>query len=65
MMIPKSYELLDRCIEDGVAYGWQRAHKHTDTPDAQRVKDEIVNAVMNEICAWFEFKGVENEQSIK
>jgi hypothetical protein len=65
MLIPKSYELLDRCIEDGVAYGWMRAHKHTDAPDAQRVQDEIVNAVMNEICAWFEFKGVENEQSIK
>jgi len=65
MLIPKSYELLDRCIEDGVAYGWLRAHKHGDNPNAEQVQQEIVNAVMNEICAWFEFKGVEDEQSIK
>ena len=34
MMVPKSYELLDRCIEDGVAYGWMRAYKYADNPDA-------------------------------
>ena len=61
MMVPKSYELLDRCIEDGVAYGWMRAYKYADNPDAERVQQEIVNAVMNEICTWFEFKGVKDE----
>jgi hypothetical protein len=65
MLIPKSYELLDRCIEDGVAYGWMRAHKHNAKPDEQQVQNEITNAVMQEICAWFEFKGAEDEQSIK
>jgi hypothetical protein len=63
MMIPKTYELLDRCIEDGVRYGMNRAFKHTDAPTREQMEAEIENAVMNEICAWFEFKGViEDEQ---
>jgi hypothetical protein len=62
MMIPKTYELLDRCIQDGVRYGLNRAYKHTETPTREQMENEIENAVVNEICAWFEFKGVEDEQ---
>ena len=29
-MRPKVYPILVRCVEDGVAYGWNRAHKHED-----------------------------------
>ena len=65
MMIPKTYELLDRCIEDGVRYGLNRAYKHTDTPSREQMEAEIENAVMNEICSWFYFKGTEDEQPIK
>jgi hypothetical protein len=65
MMIPKTYELLDRCIADGVRYGLNRAYKHTDAPTQEQMEAEIENAVMNEICAWFEFKGVVDEQSIE
>jgi hypothetical protein len=43
------YKVLARAVEEGVAYGWNRAHKHTDTPSAEAIKEEIENAVMNEI----------------
>jgi hypothetical protein len=63
MIIPKTYLLLDRCIEDGINYGYQRAFKHTDTPDETWIKTQIYQAVMNEISEWFEIKGVEDGNS--
>ena len=54
-MTPKDFKLMVRCVEDGVAYGYSRAHKHTDTPTAEVVRDHIENAVIDEICEWFHF----------
>ncbi len=31
----RAYPVLCRAVEEGVAYGWRRAHKHIDTPDAE------------------------------
>ena len=61
MIVPKAYNLLDRCVEDGVRYGLSRAYKHTDTPTQEHMENEIALAVMNEICTWFDFKGVGND----
>jgi hypothetical protein len=47
----RAYPVLCRAIEDGVAYGWQRAHKHLDAPAAQTIEEQIVAAVVNEISA--------------
>jgi hypothetical protein len=54
-MKPNAYLLLIRCIEDGIRLGYNRAHKHTDTPSEQTLKNEIENAITNEICEWFTF----------
>ena len=54
-MKPKSYQLLIQCIEDGVAYGYSRAHKHTDNPSEDMIKDNIENGVLNAIHEWFDF----------
>lgn len=51
----RTYEVLSRAIEEGVSYGWHRAHKHTDKPDGDAVIEQIRQAVMNEICEVFEF----------
>jgi hypothetical protein len=51
----KAYDLLRECVENGIAYGWNRARKHVDDPDPETVKGEIEAAVMNEICEWFSF----------
>ena len=50
-----SYGIIARAVEEGIAYGWNRAHKHTDNPDAITLKNELHNAVMNaisEIVIW-------------
>jgi len=62
MIIPKTYLLLDRCIEEGVRYGLNRAYKHTDSPTREHMENEIAMAIMHEITEWFEIKqGVDNE----
>lgn len=54
-MTPNSYKLLQRCVEEGVMIGVNRAYKHTDNPTAEQLVDAIERAVMNEICEWFKF----------
>lgn len=44
------YKILSRAVEEGIVYGWNRAHKHTDAPGEEAIKDEMERAVMNEIC---------------
>jgi hypothetical protein len=40
----------ERVRHEGVAYGWRRAHKHIDTPNVESIEEQIVTAVLNEIC---------------
>lgn len=42
-------------MEEGVAYGYQRAHKHTSTPTPEAVKEAIESAVMNALCEVIDF----------
>jgi hypothetical protein len=51
----RAYSVLSRAVEEGVEYGWRRAHKHTETPDPETIKDQIMTGVMNEICEYFDF----------
>ena len=42
----KIYSLFEECIEIGARGGYNRAHKHTSTPDEETFIQEIVNYVM-------------------
>ena len=50
-----SYKLLSKAVEDGISWGWMRAHKHTDTPSADETKASIEKHVLSEICEYFDF----------
>ena len=50
-----AYNVMAQAVENGVEYGWNRAHKHTDTPDDVTIKQAIIDAVMNDVCEWFDF----------
>lgn len=58
-MKPKTYNLMERCVEDGVARGYRRAFKHTDDPGEHAILDNIVSGVMLELSEWFDFEAVE------
>jgi hypothetical protein len=51
----RAYPVLSRAVEEGVAYGWRRAHKHNNTPDVATIEEQIVSAVLNEVCQYFDF----------
>lgn len=51
------YKIMARAVEEGVRYGWNRAHKHTDEPSKEHTIEQIENAVMNELSEIFIFNG--------
>ena len=55
-MKPKTYAILSRAIEEGVALGYIHAFKHTDDPSEQFVCEKIYEGVMQEICENFTFE---------
>lgn len=54
-MTVRAYDVLCRAVEEGAAYGWQRAHKYTDAPGKDVIVDQIVQGVLNAICECFDF----------
>ena len=56
MKIKSEYSILSECITRGIDYGYSRAYKHTDKPSEETIKNEIYNAVTNEVCEYFSFE---------
>jgi hypothetical protein len=54
-MKANTYKILTDAVERGIQYGWNRAHKHTDTPDDREIRQQIETSVMSEICEYFTF----------
>ena len=51
----KIYQLLERIVEEGTESGYNRAHKHTDTPNEATIKQCIEQYIMNGFDEYFEF----------
>jgi hypothetical protein len=60
-MKANTYKVLVRAVEEGVQWGWNRAHKHTDNPTDLALQNHIVEAVLNEVCEWMDFRDQEGE----
>ena len=45
-----AYEILSRAVEEGIDYGYRRAHKNTNNPTEGAIQTEIETAVMNALC---------------
>lgn len=50
-----AYAVMARAVEEGAAYGWRRAFKYHDKPTDEQATEAITQAVLNEICEWFQF----------
>ena len=55
-MKPKLHLALELCIKNGIDYGWNRAHKHTDTPNENVIKQEMEEEIWNQIFEWFDME---------
>lgn len=60
-MKANAYRLIERCVEDGVSLGYNRAFKHNDNPSQAHIEDQIIQAIMTEVCEWFDFNEHEQE----
>ena len=43
-----AWAIIARAVEEGVAYGYGRAHKH-GKPDEETLKNEVYNSVLNSL----------------
>lgn len=59
MMHAKDYDVLQRAVEEGIAYGWRRAWKHAEQQPEEAIAEEVRNqlheAVISSISDWFHF----------
>jgi len=55
----KEYTVLIDCVERGITMGISRSHKYSDNPSDEEIKSVLVNAVLLEICEYFDFKEVD------
>lgn len=58
----KTYHIIHRAVEEGISYGMQRSHKHTDTPPKDHIEQEILRSVMDYLSEIIDF---EDEKEIK
>lgn len=52
----KMYPLIERLVEEGIDAGWARAHKHTDEPYGDALKEHIHRYIMNGFDEMFTFE---------
>jgi hypothetical protein len=58
-MKPKHYAILSDCIEEGCRYGVMRAHKYTENPSHEVIKDAVHSAIMERINQYYDFPEAE------
>jgi len=51
----KTYDILERAVEEGIRSGYRRAFKHTENPLEEELKESIRAAVMLRISEDFTF----------
>jgi hypothetical protein len=51
----KIYQLIEQIVQTGTEAGYDRAHKHTDTPNEATIKQCIEQYIMQGFDEYFEF----------
>jgi len=54
-MLLNNYAIIERAVEEGIAYGYRRAYKHTETPAHETIKAEVQSAVMGALSEVLRF----------
>ena len=56
MMKPKFRNVLELAIEEGVRLGYNRAHKHIESPQPDSIVEHITENIMLCLDEWFDFE---------
>ena len=51
------YEVICRAVNSGIEGGWNKAHKYTDTPEVELIKERIYDYIMLDLCEILKFEG--------
>jgi len=60
-MKPNFRNVLEMALEQGVRYGYNRAHKHVENPSEGVIIDNVVEGVMSSLYEWFDFEDETND----
>jgi hypothetical protein len=52
----RAYDVVSQAIDDGVATGWRRAHKHLDDPSEDTILEQIAQEVRSALCEVIDFE---------
>ena len=58
-MKANTYEILQKCVEEGIQYGYNRSFKHLEEgqhPTRDALAENIQQAIFTEICLYFSFE---------
>lgn len=50
------YKVLGMIVEEGLSYGWNRAHKHIESPSPEDIREAQEDAIMMGLTEWFFFE---------
>lgn len=53
-MKPKFRPIFEQCLEEGVRFGYRRAHKHVEAPHIDAITEAIVTEIFNSLDTYFE-----------
>ena len=51
-----TYNILSEAITQGINWGWIHAHKHSNTPSEDTIKDYIYEDIMNSLSEIFNYE---------
>lgn len=51
----KTYTVVSIAVENGITMGFNRAHKHVETPTMADINEAVLTAVMGELCDVIDF----------
>ena len=57
----RAEQVIEDCIESGLNMGWNRAHKHEDSPAQDTITSKQLDAIMELLYEKIDFGGGDDE----
>jgi hypothetical protein len=62
MSILKTYDIIQKAVEEGLEFGWNRAHKHEDLPSKEVIMSYLIKDIMNSLDEIIDFNKINNNK---